>query len=61
MSIISPRVAFRTLGLTINDYNAGQASNLSLSTDRRSTAFQTGRTTGLRHIGYGILLHLFKK
>ena len=55
MSIISPRVAFRTLGLTFNDYNAGQAPSLPLPTDRRFTAFQTGRTTGLPHTGYGIL------
>jgi hypothetical protein len=44
-----------------NDYEGGKASNPVISTDGRFMAFQSARTTDPAGVGYGILLHWFKK
>lgn len=44
-----------------NDYEGGKASNPVVSTDGRFMAFQYARTTDPAGVGYGILLHSFKK
>ena len=44
-----------------NDYQGGKASNPVISTDGRSMAFQTARSSDPAGVGYGILLYWFKK
>ena len=44
-----------------NDFEAGKASNPVVSTDGRFMAFQAAKTTDPAGVGYGILLHWFRK
>ena len=44
-----------------NDYEGGKASNPVISTDGRSMAFQSARTTDAAGVGYGILLYWFNR
>jgi hypothetical protein len=44
-----------------NDYVGGKASNPVVSTDGRFMAFQVAKTTDPAGVGYGILLHWFRR